>query len=198
MSAWIKMLSDEEATGHLAESLKRATSVHGTVDNVMRVHSLRPYTMDGHQTLYDGVLHNEDLTLPGWVLELVGSYTSMINGCDYAYTHHFANFVTLLDDAEKADAIYKACVARQPEDALRTEDPLENKVLAFMKYAEAITVAPAVIDKSYFDAMREAGADDGEILEVNQVCGYFNYVNRLLNGLGVTTEGDVIGYYKDE
>jgi len=37
---------------------------------------------------------------------------------------------------------------------------------------------------------------DGEITEVNQVCAYFNYSNRVLNGLGVTTEGDVIGYYE--
>jgi len=40
-----------------------------------------------------------------------------------------------------------------------------------------------------------AVADDGEILEVNQVCAYFNYSNRLLNGLGVDTEGDTVGYY---
>ena len=45
--------------------------------------------------------------------------------------------------------------------------------------------------------MRAASVDDGEILEVNQVCAYFNYSNRLLNGLGVTTEGDIIGYYKE-
>ena len=31
---------------------------------------------------------------------------------------------------------------------------------------------------------------------MNQIVGYFNYANRLLNGLGVTTDGDVIGYYK--
>jgi alkylhydroperoxidase family enzyme len=46
-----------------------------------------------------------------------------------------------------------------------------------------------------YDALRAAGCEDGEILEVNQVTAYFNYSNRLLNGLGVTTEGDVIGYY---
>ena len=43
--------------------------------------------------------------------------------------------------------------------------------------------------------LREAGALDEEILEINQVCCYFNYVNRLLNGLGVTLDGDNIGYY---
>ena len=40
------------------------------------------------------------------------------------------------------------------------------------------------------------GASDEEILEVNQVCAYFNYSNRTLNGLGVSTEGDTIGYYQ--
>ena len=40
------------------------------------------------------------------------------------------------------------------------------------------------------------GLDDGEILEANQIICYFNYVNRSINGLGVTTEGDIVGYYK--
>ena len=44
-------------------------------------------------------------------------------------------------------------------------------------------------------ALIEARVDDGEILEANQIIGYFNYVNRCLNGLGVTTEGDIVGYY---
>ncbi|MDG2205982.1 MAG: alkylhydroperoxidase, partial [Alphaproteobacteria bacterium] len=46
--------------------------------------------------------------------------------------------------------------------------------------------------------MKNAGVDDGEILEANQIISYFNYVNRCLNGLGVTTEGDVVGYYGTE
>jgi alkylhydroperoxidase family enzyme len=51
------------------------------------------------------------------------------------------------------------------------------------------------MEKSDADLLRNAGCDDGEILEVNQVVAYFNYSNRLLNGLGVTTEGDAVGYY---
>ena len=49
--------------------------------------------------------------------------------------------------------------------------------------------------KADVDALSEAGVDDGQILEANQIIGYFNYVNRCLNGLGVTTEGDIVGYY---
>jgi alkylhydroperoxidase family enzyme len=45
------------------------------------------------------------------------------------------------------------------------------------------------------DGLRDAGVDDGQILEANQIIGYFNYVNRCLNGLGVSTDNDVVGYY---
>ena len=46
--------------------------------------------------------------------------------------------------------------------------------------------------------LQKLGITDGEILEVNQVVAYFNYSNRLLNGLGVTTTGDVVGYYENQ
>jgi alkylhydroperoxidase family enzyme len=56
-----------------------------------------------------------------------------------------------------------------------------------------LTQAPQFVVEEDIRAARAAGADDGEILEANQVCAYFNYSNRLLNGLGVSTEGDVLG-----
>ena len=34
-------------------------------------------------------------------------------------------------------------------------------------------------------------ADNGEILEVNQVAGYFAYANRTVLGLGVTLKDEV-------
>ena len=43
------------------------------------------------------------------------------------------------------------------------------------------------------DALREAGFDDGEILEINQVTAYFAYANRTVLGLGINTDGDIIG-----
>ncbi len=62
-----------------------------------------------------------------------------------------------------------------------------------MRYARALTLAPAGLDAATIDQMRGAGLDDGEILEVNQVVAYFNYANRTVLGLGVGTEGDILG-----
>ena len=41
--------------------------------------------------------------------------------------------------------------------------------------------------------LRGHGYDDGAILEINQVTAYFNYANRSVLGLGVTTTGDILG-----
>lgn len=41
--------------------------------------------------------------------------------------------------------------------------------------------------------MRDAGWQDGEILEINQVIAYFNYANLTVLGLGINTDGDIIG-----
>ena len=190
MSAWIEMIDLDDAEGEVLEMYELVKTPHGTVDNVMRAHSLRPHTMKGHVTLYRSVLHHPANTVPFWFLEVVASYTSFLNKCDYSFTHHFTNARNLINDEEKSDRIYQAFGARAPEQVF------SGKELAFLRYTEQLTVNVAGIEKSVYDEMKQAGCEDGEILEVNQVVAYFSYSNRLLNGLGVTTHGDTVGYYK--
>lgn len=189
MTAWIRMLSDAEATGEAKAALDSARTPHGTVDNVMRIHGLRPKTMHGHVSLYRSVLHSGDNSLPIWFLETAGTYTSILNKCDYSVAHHSSNLRTLVNNNERYEQIKSALQTRELEQAF------QGKELAMLKYVEKLTVAVGDIVKSDVASLRDAGCDDGEILELNQVVGYFCYANRLLNGLGVTTEGDVIGYY---
>ena len=189
MSAWIRMLGNAEAGPELDSALQRVRSPAGTVDNVMRVHSLRPSTMTGHHALYMSVLHDDANVLPGWFLETVASYVSILNRCPYSLTNHWANARHLMADDGKAERVRAALDADAPERAF------EGRELAMLRYARKLTLAPGTMAESDVQAMRDEGVDDGEILEVNQVCGYFNYVNRCLNGLGVTLKGDVIGYY---
>ncbi len=189
MTAWITMISDADADDKLRAMLDQARTPHGTVDTVMRVHSLRPATMQGHVTLYRSVLHSDDNTLPFWFLEVVASYTSILNDCEYSLTHHFRNVRSLLKDEPRSDALFAALKAHRPEECF------EGKELALLRYAAKLTTDVGKMVRSDFDALKAAGCEDGEILEVNQVCAYFNYSNRLLNGLGCTTEGDHIGYY---
>ena len=129
MSAWIRMLSDDEADDRLRGMLDKARTPHGTVDTVMRVHSLRPATMEGHVTLYRSVLHSDENTLPFWFLEIVASYTSILNDCSYSLTHHFANVRDLLKDEAKADRIFLALKAHRPEEVFEGRAALVGRLV---------------------------------------------------------------------
>lgn len=192
MSAWIKMISDDEADADLLDALSTARTPHGTVDNVLRVHSLRPNTMRGHMALYRAALHDDTNTLPTWFQETISTYVSMLNDCPYSLANHWANARHLIGDEARADAIETALRARRPEDAFA------GRELALLRYAEKLTLSPAAMEKADVDALKAHGLDDGEILEANQIVCYFNYVNRSINGLGVTTDGDIVGYYADD
>lgn len=192
MSAWISMISDVEADAELAEALKLARTPHGTVDNVMRVHSHRPNTMRGHIALYRAALHDDGNSLPTWLQETISSFVSILNNCPYSLANHWANARHLIANEPKADAIEKALNTGELESCF------SGRELALLNYAKKLTLTPGEMEQNDVDALRREGLDDGEILEANQIVGYFNYVNRLLNGLGVTTEGDTVGYYSDD
>jgi len=192
MSAWIKMIKDDEANEDLKKVLSIARTPHGTVDNVMRVHSLRPNTMKGHLVLYRSVLHDDTNTIPTWFQETISSYVSIINKCNYSLANHWANARHLINDKQRSDKIKKALDERKPEKYFKDAE------LALLKYTEKLTLSPSKMKKNDIITLRKNGVSDGEILEANQIICYFNYVNRTINGLGVTTEGDIIGYYKED
>ncbi len=188
MTAWIKMLQYDESTGYLRQLYDRVKGPGGAIDNVMKIHSLRPHTMEGHSALYKSVLHHVGNTMPVWFLECLGIYTSLSNKCEYSVSHHYAGLTRLLKDDAKARSIYQALVFAAPERVF------DGKELGLLRYVRKLTLEPQKMEEGDVEAARAAGASDAEIFEANQVCAYFNYSNRLLNGLGVTTQGDILGY----
>lgn len=57
-----------------------------------------------------------------------------------------------------------------------------------LAYAVKLTREPWAMVKEDVVALREAGFSDRAILDINQVTGYYAYVNRLADGLGVPLE----------
>ena len=184
---WIKTVSYADATGWLKSLYNRIKGPDDNVDNIMLAHSLRPHSMEGHLVLYKNVLHHTANTLPKWYLECLGVYVSLVNECDYCVQHHLQGMKRLLGDDLRADSIFQA---------LKSSELGQNfsaKESAGLLYAERLTNRPSEVNESDMRGLRSAGFDDGEILEVNQVVSYFAYANRTVLGLGVNTDGDVLG-----
>lgn len=184
---WIRTIAPADADGKLKTLYDRIAGTGGQVDNILKAHALRPHTLEGHMALYKSVLHHFGNSLDKWILEAVGVTVSQINGCSYCVQHHYTGMKRLLQDDARAEAIKAAIVADAPEQAL------EGKALAALRYAAKLTRAPAAMLEADIAALRAVGLEDGEILEINQVAGYFAYANRTILGLGVTTAGEDIG-----
>jgi uncharacterized peroxidase-related enzyme len=185
--AWIKTISFEDAQGKLKKLYNRVKGPNNNIDNVLKIHSLRPHTLNGHMVLYKSVLHHSNNVLPKWYLELLGTYVSKMNSCQYCFDHHAQGIKKNLQDDSKFELIIEAI----KQDSF--DNVLNFKMIAGCEYAKMLTLDHSKITETTIKEMKESGLDDGEILEINQLVSYFNYVNRMVVGLGVDTEGDIIG-----
>jgi uncharacterized peroxidase-related enzyme len=185
--SWIETKPYESSDGRLRSLYDRVKGPDGYIDNILQVHSLRPHTLAGHMALYKNVLHHNGNTFPKWLLETIGVYVSLLNGCSYCVEHHFVGLCNLLDEESRAQAIRAALEKNALTEVF---DAREQAVLG---YAWILTRIPAEVTAFHLGELRRAGLTDGEILEVNQVASYFAYANRTVLGLGVTTDGDILG-----
>jgi len=186
--AFIKVVSPQQAQGRLAKIFKLIQAPDGQIDNVLQIHSLRPHTLQGHMAIYKAVLHHSSNQLPVWYLEAVGVLVSRLNGCAYCASHHAEGLKRLLEaEGMEFDGYLLALQQQVPAEPFT---PAEQLGLA---YAGKLTHSPGLIEAADIEVLREAGFDDGEILEINQVAAYFAYANRTVSGLGVNTDGEVLG-----
>jgi uncharacterized peroxidase-related enzyme len=66
--------------------------------------------------------------------------------------------------------------------------PIGDPDRAMLEYAAKLTREPWEMLEQDVIALREAGFSDEAILDINQVTGYYAFVNRLADGLGVELE----------
>ncbi len=60
---------------------------------------------------------------------------------------------------------------------------------AMLDYVAKLTLHPARVTKQDLESLRQAGFDDKAILQINLIASWFNYINRVADGLGVGREG---------
>jgi alkylhydroperoxidase family enzyme len=75
---------------------------------------------------------------------------------------------------------------------------LSTKQILLCEFAEKLTLTPGQISKLDFKKLKKAEFSDKEISEAVQVTSYFNYINRVADGLGLEPEEfiDEKGYKK--
>ncbi len=63
--------------------------------------------------------------------------------------------------------------------------PIEENERVMLGYVEKITKDATTVGRDDIEGLRAAGFDDLAILQINLIASWFNYINRVADGLGV-------------
>jgi uncharacterized peroxidase-related enzyme len=66
--------------------------------------------------------------------------------------------------------------------------PITPADRAMLEFAERLTRAPWDMGRADTEELRRHGFDDRDIHDITQIAAYFNYINRVADGLGVAPE----------
>jgi uncharacterized peroxidase-related enzyme len=65
---------------------------------------------------------------------------------------------------------------------------LTPREVALLDFAVKLTKHPTDVQTADLDAMRQHGFNDEQLVDAVHCIGYFNFINRVLDGLGVDPE----------
>lgn len=91
--------------------------------------------------------------------------------------HHGASLAEETGDEALAEAV-----------ASGRFDGLGARLEALLDYAVVLTLRPRDIQQTAVQALEAVGLTARDVIDANQVVAYFNYVNRIADGLGVELE----------
>ncbi len=145
----------------------------GFVPNVLRVFALRPKHLLGWWAYYDELLRGES-GLTKAQREMIAVVVSVANRCHYCIVSHTAALRKLTKDPDFVDRL--ATGYKYAE--------LEPRDRAMLDFAVKLTEASDRCTDEDVQALRDAGWNDEEIMDIAQVAAMFNFTNRLASGLG--------------
>jgi uncharacterized peroxidase-related enzyme len=157
----------DEAPAASQPLLEAVKTQLGSVPNLFRLVANSPVALDGYLSM-NGALNKG--TLPAATRERIALAVAEINGCNYCLSAHtyLAKNVAKLDDSEIT--------------ANRSGASNDPKADAAVRFAAKVTSARGHIGDADLNAVRLAGYDDAQIIEIVQHVAlntWTNYMNEV-------------------
>lgn len=175
----VPLIDEAAATGYLAELYARAKEVTGLtfVPDMFRLVSTRPELLETMLAGFDGVFNHG--RLPRQTRELISAWTSKVNQCPYCVGTHSYFLQAFGGSAELANAI---AAATSPDDL-----PVDERTRVLLRLVTKLSHNAYRITDSDWQVALDAGWTEDDLLEAFFCAALFNFITRLVDGLGLGT-----------
>lgn len=171
-----------KTSGPLREALRAVAGARGQVAHVWRAMAYHGPLIQAQLALYPSLIFE------GWGLdrrqcELLGTVTSLVNGCRYCSLHHGAPLLREGQDPEEVSAL------KEDPAGAALKDPRDH---ALRMLAVNLTRSPAESMAEDMERLAGLGFTDAQRAQAVLVIGYFAMMNRIANGLEIPLEPDYV------
>ncbi len=177
---YIKVIQHAEAEGQLKEIYDNLVKTRGKLAEIHTIQSQNAESIVNHMDLYMTIMFGKS-PLRRYLREMMATVVSAANKCPYCIAHHGEALNYFWKDEER--------VKQLAGDY--TKAGLDAKELALCRYAFDLTSRPeTVTEGNHIAELKMVGIEERALLDANLVISYFNFVNRIVTGLGVELEED--------
>lgn len=182
---FIDVIQPDEADGELKEVYQDLIDKRGKLAEVHKIQSLNPESITRHMDLYMTLLFGKS-PLKRYQREMIAVVVSAANECKYCQLHHGEALNHYWKDEKKITNLRENYKDMNLSDA--------DKILCDLAWD--LTETPSEITQPKIQKLKDAGFSDRAILDATLIISYFNFVNRIVMGLGVESDPEEVGGYK--
>lgn len=184
---FIEVIQPEEAEGELKKIYEELKEKRGKLAEVHKIQSLNPESITRHMDLYMTLLFGKS-PLKRYRREMMAVVVSAANNCEYCRLHHGEALNHYWKDDKK--------VQQLSQDYQKLDLSAEDRLLCDLAWD--LTENPTVISDERIMKLKKHGFSDRAILDATLIISYFNFVNRVVMGLGVEADAEEVEGYKYE
>ena len=157
-----------------AEMIHSAQSAGREYWQIWHLFAFRPETTTHLARFTQGVMREPSPLSPG-LRELIATYTSYLNECEFCMKSHAAVSAELLGSEDLVWSVLKDLEA----------SPLMEKDKALLRFVAKVTKDLPSVTAADSRGLNEAGWNDEAIFYTLTVCALFNFYNRWVTASGV-------------
>ena len=143
----------------------------GIVPNILKTNTIDKKKFDAFNFFYNRLMQDENF-LKKVEKEMIAVVVSSVNRCLYCCVSHSYNLGKLLNDTILSKKIlinYKSA-------------GLDKKHKEMLDFVHKLTISSHLIDESDRNKLRKEKFTEYAILEIIEVCAFFNMTNRIASG----------------